>query len=91
LPAPRDDLLAHPMALASTGDQSNLLKADFQSHWAPDNNMPALLLNTTDDGIARRQPGGHAPLIAFSSAAIRFRMSSKVGGGSSNIIGAIFR
>jgi hypothetical protein len=48
LPAPRDDLLAHPLALASTGDQSNLLKADFQSHWAPDNNMPALLLNTTD-------------------------------------------
>ncbi len=38
----------------STGDQSNLLKADFQSHWAPDNNMPALLLNTTDVGSGKR-------------------------------------
>jgi predicted chitinase len=37
-----------------TGDQSNLLKADFQSHWAPDNNMPALLLNTTDVGSGKR-------------------------------------
>jgi predicted chitinase len=37
-----------------TGDQSNLLKTDFQSHWAPDNNMPALLLNTTDVGSGKR-------------------------------------
>ncbi|PAY08529.1 hypothetical protein CK489_12440 [Bradyrhizobium sp. UFLA03-84] len=36
------------------GAQSNLLKADFQSHWAPDNNMPALLLNTTDAGSGKR-------------------------------------
>lgn len=37
-----------------TGDQSNLLKADFQSHWAPDNSMPALLFNTTDAGSGKR-------------------------------------
>ncbi|WOH80467.1 hypothetical protein RX327_32560 [Bradyrhizobium sp. BEA-2-5] len=37
-----------------TGDQSNLLKADFQSHWTPSNNMPALLLNTTDAGSGKR-------------------------------------
>jgi len=37
-----------------TGDQSNLLKADFQSHWTPDNNMPALLFNTTDAGSGKR-------------------------------------
>ncbi|MDA9463055.1 hypothetical protein [Bradyrhizobium sp. CCBAU 53415] len=36
------------------GDQSNLLKADFQSHWTPSNNMPALLLNTTDAGSGKR-------------------------------------
>ncbi|MGF6313265.1 putative chitinase [Bradyrhizobium sp. i1.8.4] len=36
------------------GDQSNLLKADFQSHWTPGNNMPALLLNTTDAGSGKR-------------------------------------
>jgi predicted chitinase len=35
-------------------DQTNLLKADFQSHWTPDNNMPALLLNTTDVGSGKR-------------------------------------
>jgi hypothetical protein len=35
-------------------DQSNLLKADFQSHWTADNNMPALLLNTTDVGSGKR-------------------------------------
>lgn len=35
-------------------DQTNILKADFQSHWAPDNNMPALLLNTTDVGSGKR-------------------------------------
>lgn len=38
----------------SSGDGSNLLRADFQSHWAPDNNMPALLLNTTDVGSGKR-------------------------------------
>jgi predicted chitinase len=32
----------------------NLLRADFQSHWTPDNNMPALLLNTTDVGSGKR-------------------------------------
>ncbi|WP_439402440.1 hypothetical protein ACNJYA_08250 [Bradyrhizobium sp. DASA03068] len=37
-----------------TGDQSNLLKADYQSHWAPGNNMPALLFNTTDAGSGKR-------------------------------------
>jgi predicted chitinase len=37
-----------------TGDPTNLLKADFQSHWTPDNNMPALLLNTTDVGSGKR-------------------------------------
>jgi predicted chitinase len=36
------------------GDQTNLLKADYQSHWTPDNNMPALLLNTTDVGSGKR-------------------------------------
>lgn len=36
------------------GDQTNLLKADFQSHWAVDNDMPALLLNTTDAGSGKR-------------------------------------
>lgn len=37
-----------------TGEATNLLKADFQSHWTPDNNMPALLLNTTDVGSGKR-------------------------------------
>ncbi|UGX94986.1 hypothetical protein G6321_00007500 [Bradyrhizobium barranii subsp. barranii] len=36
------------------GDQSNLLRADYQSHWAPGNNMPALLFNTTDAGSGKR-------------------------------------
>ncbi|WP_249168312.1 hypothetical protein [Bradyrhizobium elkanii] len=36
------------------GDRSNLLKAEFQSHWTPGNNMPALLLNTTDAGSGKR-------------------------------------
>ncbi|SFV17312.1 hypothetical protein [Bradyrhizobium arachidis] len=36
------------------GNQSNLLRADFQSHWTPDNNMPALLFNTTDAGSGKR-------------------------------------
>jgi predicted chitinase len=40
-------------ALKGAG-QPNLLKADFQSHWTPDNNMPALLLNTTDVGSGKR-------------------------------------
>ena len=35
-------------------DQTNLLKADFQSHWTPNNNMPALLLNMTDVGSGKR-------------------------------------
>jgi predicted chitinase len=35
-------------------DQTNILKADYQSHWASDNNMPALLLNTTDVGSGKR-------------------------------------
>lgn len=38
----------------STSERSNLLSSDFQSHWAPDNNMPALLLNTTDVGSGKR-------------------------------------
>jgi predicted chitinase len=38
----------------SAVDQSNLLRADFQSHWASDNSMPALLLNTTDVGSGKR-------------------------------------
>jgi hypothetical protein len=38
----------------SSGDGSNLFRADFQSHWTPDNNMPALLLNTTDTGSGKR-------------------------------------
>ena len=37
-----------------TGETTNLLKADFQSHWTPYNNMPALLLNTTDVGSGKR-------------------------------------
>lgn len=37
-----------------TGSRSNLLKADYQSHWTPDNAMPALLLNTTDVGSGKR-------------------------------------
>lgn len=37
-----------------TGEPTNLLKSDFQSHWTPDNNMPALLLNTTDVGSGKR-------------------------------------
>ncbi|WP_271612548.1 hypothetical protein [Bradyrhizobium sp. CCBAU 21362] len=37
-----------------SGNQSNLLKAEFQSHWAPGNNMPALLFNTTDAGSGKR-------------------------------------
>ncbi|MGY4447837.1 hypothetical protein ACVWZR_002497 [Bradyrhizobium sp. i1.3.1] len=37
-----------------TGDQSNLLRADFQSHWTAGNNMPALLFNTTDAGSGKR-------------------------------------
>ncbi|SFN81636.1 hypothetical protein SAMN05216573_12290 [Bradyrhizobium sp. Rc3b] len=37
-----------------SGTQSNLLRADFQSHWAPDNNTPALLFNTTDAGSGKR-------------------------------------
>ncbi|MCC8948230.1 hypothetical protein H8A97_24745 [Bradyrhizobium sp. Arg62] len=41
-------------AQKGAGDQSNLLKADFQSHWTPSNNMPALLLNTTDAGSGKR-------------------------------------
>ncbi|WP_407185371.1 hypothetical protein [Bradyrhizobium centrosematis] len=36
------------------GVQSNLFRADFQSHWAPGNNMPALLFNTTDAGSGKR-------------------------------------
>jgi hypothetical protein len=36
------------------GDQANLLRADFQFHWAADNDMPALLLNTTDVGSGKR-------------------------------------
>ncbi|WP_291856639.1 hypothetical protein [Bradyrhizobium sp.] len=36
------------------GTQTNLLKADYQSHWTPDNSMPALLLNTTDVGSGKR-------------------------------------
>lgn len=40
--------------LGGIGDQSNLLKAEFQSHWTPVNNMPALLLNTTDAGSGKR-------------------------------------
>jgi predicted chitinase len=35
-------------------DETNLLKADFQSHWTSDNNMPALLLNMTDVGSGKR-------------------------------------
>src|SRR5258708_5402441 len=34
-------------------------------------------------GVARRSSARHAPLTAFSSSAIRFMMSSKLGGGSS--------
>ncbi|WP_316397793.1 hypothetical protein [Bradyrhizobium sp. 33ap4] len=41
-------------AQKGAGDQSNLLKADFQSHWTASNNMPALLLNTTDAGSGKR-------------------------------------
>lgn len=37
-----------------SGGGSNLLRADFQSHWTPDNSMPALLLNTTDVGSGKR-------------------------------------
>ncbi|MBB4373482.1 putative chitinase [Bradyrhizobium sp. cir1] len=37
-----------------SGNPSNLLRADFQSHWAPGNNMPALLFNTTDAGSGKR-------------------------------------
>lgn len=37
-----------------TGSQSNLLRNDFQSHWTPGNNMPALLFNTTDAGSGKR-------------------------------------
>ncbi|WFU40075.1 hypothetical protein QA640_38625 [Bradyrhizobium sp. CB82] len=36
------------------GNQSNLLRANFQSHWAAGNNMPALLFNTTDAGSGKR-------------------------------------
>ncbi|MBH5371519.1 hypothetical protein HZZ16_26025 [Bradyrhizobium sp. CNPSo 4016] len=35
-------------------DRTNLLKGDYQSHWAPDKNMPALLFNTTDAGSGKR-------------------------------------
>ncbi|WFT97066.1 hypothetical protein QA633_08525 [Bradyrhizobium barranii] len=35
-------------------DQFILLRADFQSHWATGNNMPALLFNTTDAGSGKR-------------------------------------
>jgi hypothetical protein len=38
----------------SAPGQTNLLRADFQSHWAADNSMPALLLNTTDVGSGKR-------------------------------------
>jgi hypothetical protein len=33
---------------------ANLLKSDYQSHWTPGNEMPALLLNTTDVGSGKR-------------------------------------
>jgi predicted chitinase len=46
-----DDMLANE---TGKGDRSNLLKADFQSHWAADNDMPALLVNTTDVGSGKR-------------------------------------
>jgi predicted chitinase len=32
----------------------NLLKADYQSHWSPSNEIPALLLNATDVGSGKR-------------------------------------
>ena len=38
----------------NSGDQTNLLKADYQSHWTPESSMPALLLNTTDVGSGKR-------------------------------------
>jgi predicted chitinase len=32
----------------------NLLKSDYQSHWTPGNELPALLLNATDVGSGKR-------------------------------------
>jgi predicted chitinase len=46
-----DSMLANDK---NASGQSNLLRADFQSHWASDNNMPALFLNTTDVGSGKR-------------------------------------
>lgn len=40
---------------AKTGSKiENLLRSDYSRHWTPSNNMPALLLNTTDAGSGKR-------------------------------------
>lgn len=39
---------------ADSSSATNLLQADYQEHWTPENGMPALLMNTTDAGSGKR-------------------------------------
>ncbi|SCB51622.1 hypothetical protein GA0061098_10164 [Bradyrhizobium shewense] len=71
------------------GDQSNLLKADFQSHWTPSNNMPALLLNTTDAGSGKRvvlSPFDIDPLHAKDKDLCILSMLDRAGTGADQIV-----
>ena len=46
---------ADRMRLGPAGSkQTNLLTQDYQSHWRPDNGIPALLINTSDAGSGKR-------------------------------------
>jgi len=71
------------------GDQSNLLKADFQSHWTPSNNMPALLLNTTDAGSGKRvviSPFDIDPLHAKDKDLCILSMLDRAGSGADQTV-----
>ncbi|WP_208738528.1 hypothetical protein [Bradyrhizobium vignae] len=71
------------------GDQSNLLKADFQSHWTPSNNMPALLLNATDAGSGKRvvvSPFDIDPLHAKDKDLCILSMLDRAGTGANQTV-----
>jgi predicted chitinase len=46
-----DQMFAVPDAKASA---SNLLRMNYQEHWKPDHDLPALILNATDAGSGKR-------------------------------------